>query len=64
MFSFKKMFKKAIKVGGAAGVFTGGATATLEGVDTKDKAIVTAVVTVVSFAWTSFWNWRKNRSRV
>lgn len=55
------MFAKGVAVAASAGVFTGGASFTLPSeVDTTDKAIATALVTLGTFLWGCFNNWRKN----
>jgi len=62
MFSLKKMFAKGAAVAASAGIFTGGACLTLPPeVDTSDRAIGTALVTLGTFLWGCFNNWRKNK---
>lgn len=62
MFRLDKMISKGLKAAAATGVIAGGGmVASMPEVGTDDKALVTAVITVVSFLFTSFMNWRKHK---
>ena len=60
-FDWKKMVTKGVKTGLATGTVTGGAMASLEGIDTGDKALTTAIVTIASVGIRMIANWWKNR---
>jgi len=62
MFDLKKMLAKAAKISASAAVITGGVSAVAipeAGIGTQ--ATLTAFITVATFIYTSFMNWRKHK---
>ena len=64
LFSWKKNIEKSAKKALTAGSGTAVLVSQAESMDIPEKALWTALMTILSYAWSAYWNYKKNKDKI